>query len=132
MTITFYIHSSVAEAFVHEKILKCPSLFCTFKVSLNLSPIFFISSHCLSPVSYRCQILLPFLFLCIFVPKFENCYPSSHWGLCDLFMNLLINGKTSSDSQSYLNGHKRGIVTSVYYGIPKNGFAALKLVANNF
>ena len=43
----------------------------------------------------------------------------------------------SSDPQSYSNGPKRSNFTSVYHEIPnfcvpKNGFTALKLVANNF
>ena len=57
---------------------------------LQLSGVLHINNSVTFKNSRRCQILLPILFVHIFVLKFEKCCPNSHWGLCDLFINLAI------------------------------------------
>ena len=59
-------------------------------IRLQLSGVCHINSSVTFKNSHRCQILWPILFLRIFVLKFEKCCPNSHWGLCDLFINLAI------------------------------------------
>ena len=90
-----------------------------FWIRLQLSGILHINNGVIFKNSHRCQILLPFLFLRIFVLKFDKCCPNSHWGLCDLFINLAKTGKMLSKVTYKLsNGHKRSIFTSVYHEIP--------------
>ena len=47
-------------------------------IRLQLSGVLCINNGVTFKNSHRCQILLPILFLHIFVPKFEKCCPNSH------------------------------------------------------
>ena len=73
-----------------ENLDVCHRLRWLFPIRLQLSGVLHINNKVIFKTSHMYQILLPFVFLRIFVPKFEKCCQNSHWELCDLYTNLAI------------------------------------------